>query len=136
MLMAVARSQAPRSDALEINSLSLLAKGSMSKHMTKCKELGDYCCFVIRHPRSNIWSVGPSLVTFTHERKLPKIPQTPEDIAFGQEELLEGSRIGTYQQVSAEYGQEEMEGGAIISSAFVTRQNGKTRLVINLKEQS
>ena len=90
--------------------------------------------FVIRALTFGVWD--PPQRRFTHGRELPEIPQTPEDISFGQEDLLEGCRIGTYQQVSAEYARQRMEGGAIISSAFVARRNGKPRLVINLKEQS
>lgn len=73
---------------------------------------------------------------FTRGRELPEIPQTPEDLVYGREELTEGCRIGTYQQISLEYSQCQLARGALISSAFITWHREKPLFIINLKEQS
>jgi hypothetical protein len=68
------------------------------------------------------------------------IPQTPEDLAFGREDLLAGYREGIYEEITLEAAESIRRTGAMISSSFVVWQDGpegrKGRFVVNLSKQS
>jgi hypothetical protein len=47
------------------------------------------------------------------------IPQTPEDLAFGREDLRAGCQEGIYEEVKTGEAERTRSTGAIISSSFV-----------------
>jgi hypothetical protein len=68
------------------------------------------------------------------------IPQTPEDLAFGREDLRAGCQEGIYEEVTTGEAERIRSIGAMISSSFVVWQDGpegrKERFVVNLSKKS
>jgi hypothetical protein len=68
------------------------------------------------------------------------IPQTPEDFAFGREDLRAGFLEGIYDEITLEAAEGIGRTGAMISSSFMVWQDGpegrKGRFVFNLSKQS
>jgi hypothetical protein len=68
------------------------------------------------------------------------IPQVPEDLAFGREDLRAGCQDGIYEAVTTREAERIRSTGAMISSSFVVWQDGpegrKGRFVVNLSKQS
>jgi hypothetical protein len=68
------------------------------------------------------------------------IPQTPEDLAFGREDLRSGCQEGIYEEVTTGEAERIRSTGAMISSSFVVWQDGperrRGRFVVNLLKQS
>jgi hypothetical protein len=52
------------------------------------------------------------------------IPQTPEDLAFGLEDLRNGCQEGIYEVVTTGEAERIRSTGAMISSSFVVWQDG------------
>jgi hypothetical protein len=68
------------------------------------------------------------------------IPQTPEDLAFGREDIQAGCQEGMYEEVTTGEAEKIRSTGAMISSSFVVWQDGpegrKGSFVVNLSKQS
>jgi hypothetical protein len=68
------------------------------------------------------------------------IPQTPDDLAFGREDLWAGCQEGIYEGVTTGEAERIRSTAAMISLSFVVRHVGparrKGRFVVNLSEQS
>jgi hypothetical protein len=68
------------------------------------------------------------------------IPQSPEDLAFGREDLRAGCQEGIYEEVSIGEAERIRSTGAMISSSFVVWQieqvGRKRRFAVNKSEQS
>jgi hypothetical protein len=67
------------------------------------------------------------------------IPQTPEDLAFGREDLWTGCQEGIYEEVTTGEAERIRSTCAMISSSFVAWQDGpegrKGRFVVKLSKQ-
>jgi hypothetical protein len=67
-------------------------------------------------------------------------PQTPEDLAFGREDLQAGCQEGIYEEVTTGEAERIRSTGSMISSSFVVWQDGpegrKGRFLVNLSKQS
>jgi Reverse transcriptase (RNA-dependent DNA polymerase) len=67
------------------------------------------------------------------------ISQTPEDLAFGREDLRSGCQEGIYEEVTTGEAERIRSTGAMISPSFVVWQDGpegrKGRFVVNLSKQ-
>jgi hypothetical protein len=79
-------------------------------------------------------------ISFSSSEFMNPIPQTPEDVAFGREELRAGCQEGIYEEVTTGKAVRIRSTGAMISSSFVIWQDGtegkKGRFVVNLSKQS
>jgi hypothetical protein len=79
-------------------------------------------------------------IPFSSGEVMKPIPQTPEDLAFGREELRAGRQEGIYEEVTTGESERIRSTGAMISSSFVGWQDGpegrKGRFVVNLSKQS
>jgi hypothetical protein len=79
-------------------------------------------------------------ISFSSCEFMNPIPQTPEDVAFGREELRAGCQEGIYEEVTTGKAVRIRSTGAMISSSFVIWQDGtegkKGRFVVNLSKQS
>jgi hypothetical protein len=68
------------------------------------------------------------------------IPQTPEDLAFGREDLRAGCLEGIYEEITLEEAENVIRTGAMISSSFAVWLDGPEvrngRFVVNLSKQS
>jgi hypothetical protein len=64
------------------------------------------------------------------------IPQTPEDLEFGREDLRAGCQEGMYEEVTTGEAERNRNIGTMISSSFVVWQDGpevrEGRFVVNL----
>jgi hypothetical protein len=78
-------------------------------------------------------------IPFSSGEVMNPIPQTPEDLAFGSEDLRSGCQEGTYEEVMIGEAERIRTTGAMISSSFVVWQDGpegrKRRFVVNLSKQ-
>jgi hypothetical protein len=79
-------------------------------------------------------------IPFSSGEVMNPIPQTPEDLAFGREDLRAGCQKGIYEEVTTGEAERIRSTGATISSSFVVWQDGpegrKGRFVVNLSKQS
>jgi hypothetical protein len=68
------------------------------------------------------------------------IPQTPEDLAFGREDLRAGSQEGIQEEVTTREVERICSTGTMILSSFVVWKNGpegrKRRFVVKLSKKS
>jgi hypothetical protein len=79
-------------------------------------------------------------IPFSSGEVMNPIPQTPEDLAFGREDLRAGCQEGIYEEVTTGEAERIRSKGAMMSSNFVVWQDGpeemKWRFVGNLSKQS
>jgi hypothetical protein len=79
-------------------------------------------------------------ITFSSGKVINPFPQTPEDLAFGREDLRAGCQEGMYKKVTTGEAERIRSTGAMISSSVVVWQDGpegrKWRFVVNLSKQS
>jgi hypothetical protein len=79
-------------------------------------------------------------IPFSSGKVMNPIPQTPEDLAFGREDLRAGCQEGIYKEVTTGKAERIRSTGAIISSSFVVWQDGpqgrKGPFVVNISKQS
>jgi hypothetical protein len=79
-------------------------------------------------------------IPFTSGEAMTPIPQTPEDLAFGREDLRAGCQERIYEKITPEEAETIQKTGAMISSSFVVWQHGPDgrngRFVVNLSKQS
>jgi hypothetical protein len=79
-------------------------------------------------------------IPFSRDEFMNPIPQTPEDLAFGREDLQAGCQEGIYEEVTIGEAERIRSTGAMISSSFVVWKDGpegrKGRFVVKLPKQS
>jgi hypothetical protein len=79
-------------------------------------------------------------IPFTCGTVMSPIPQTPEDLAFGREDLRADCLEGIYEEITLEAAESIRSTGEMISSSSVVWQDGpegrKGRFVVNLSGQS
>jgi hypothetical protein len=122
---------------------------------SKREERGKPCAFPFDQPHPRIANIGASeflcravhfgileqpSIPFSSGEVLNPIPQTPEHLALGREDLRAGFREGLYEKVTTGEAERIRSTGAMISSSFVVWQDGpegrKGRFVVNLSKQS
>jgi hypothetical protein len=78
-------------------------------------------------------------IPFSSGEVMNPIPQTPDNLAFGREDLWVGCQEGIYEEVTTGEAERIRSTGAMISSSFVVWQGGpegsKGRFVVNLSKQ-
>jgi hypothetical protein len=79
-------------------------------------------------------------IPFSSGDVMNPIPETPEDLAFGREDLRAGCQEGIYEEVTTEEAERIRSTGVMISLSFVVWQGGpegrKGRFAVNLSKQS
>jgi hypothetical protein len=79
-------------------------------------------------------------IPFSSGEVMNPIPQTPEDLAFGREDIRAECQEGIYEEVTTGEAERIRSTGAMVSSSFVVWQDGpegrKGRFVVNLSKQS
>jgi hypothetical protein len=79
-------------------------------------------------------------IPFSSGEVINPIPQTPEDLEFGREDLRAGCQERIYEEVATGEAERIRSTGAMISSSFVVWQDGpegrKGRFVVSLSKQS
>lgn len=97
----------------------------------------EYVCRNIKFGISD-----PPTVPFTEGTLAPEIPQTPEDLEFGTQDLKQGCLEGIYEEVLAVEVEHLRRQGLMVSNAFVVWEerdgpaSRKGRFVVNFSDQS
>jgi hypothetical protein len=118
-----------------IPKASAMARYAAASRVVEAARASEYLCRAVQ-----FGILEQPSIPFSSGEVMNPISQTPEDLAFGREDLRAGCQKGIYEEVATGEAERIRSTGAMISSIFVVWQDGpegrKGRFVVNLSKQS